>query len=290
MQMTLKFTALAGAVALALGAGQASASIIPSDIGTGDSEMVLSVWDTARNTGYTLDLGFFQSTLTPAGVSSQTGIISNSGSLLMSFAPDALLTTFLADSAANGSLGNVLWNVVGGDGAGTGANTRKILTTAQSTVTEANIEVTSSNVMGNMLGAFDGYVSQVNSGTTGTHATQENGSNIEVVGDGLGNDFAYAGSGGWGTAFGGNGLFNNAAGLGQGLNFWSLSNGSTAFAKVAATQFFGAGGNVALWTLSNDGTLTFAAVPEAETWALLGLGLIGVGALARRRGRALQAA
>lgn len=287
MQTTLKLTTLAGAVALALG-GQASASIIPSD--TGNSEMVLSVWDTARNTGYTLDLGFFQSTLTPAGVGSQTGTISNSGSLLMSFAPDALLTTFLADSATNNSLGSVLWNVVGGDRTGIAANNRKILTTAQSTVTESTIELLSSTQMGNMLGAFDGYVSQVNSGTTGTQQTQANGSNIEVVGDGLGNDFAYAGGAGWGTAFGGNGNFNNATGLGQGLNFWSMSNGATAAAKVAATQFFGAGGNVALWTLANDGTLTFAAVPEAETWALLGLGLIGVGALARRRGRALQAA
>ena len=289
MQMTLKLTALAGAVALALGAGQASASIIPSDIGTGDSEMVLSVWDTARNTGYTLDLGFFQSTLTPAGVGSQTGTISNSGSLLMSFAPDTLLTTFLADSAANGSLGNVLWNVVGGDGTGLTANTRKLLTTAQSSVAETTIEALSSAQMNNILSTFNGYVSQVNSGTTGTHQTQENGSNIEVLGDGLGNDFAYAGGAGWGTAFGGNGNFNNAAGLGQGLNFWSLSNGASAFAKVAATQFFGASAP-AIWTLANDGTLTFAAVPEAETWALLGLGLIGVGALARRRGRALQAA
>ena len=287
MQTTLKLTALAGAVALALGAGQASASIILAD--TGNSEMVLSVWDTARNTGYTLDLGFRQNTLAVGGVGSQTGIISNSGSLLMSFAPDALLTSFLADSASNGSLGSVRWNVVGGDGAGSGANTLRLLTTAQSSVAEATIELLSSAQMTNMLTAFNGYAAQVNSGTTGTHQTQANGSNIEVVGDGLGNDFAYAGGAGWGTAFGGNGNFTNAAGLGQGLNFWSLSNGSNGFAKVVATQFFGASAP-ALWTLANDGTLTFAAVPEAETWALLGLGLIGVGALARRRGRALQAA
>lgn len=282
MQMKLKLTALAGAVALALGAGQASASIIPAD--TGDSEMVLSVWDAARNTSYTLDLGFFQSTLTPAGVSSQSGTISNSGSLVMSFAPDALLTQFLADSSANGSLGSVLWNVVGGDGTGLTLNTRKILVTAQSTVTEATIEALNNVQMGNMLTAFNNYVAQVN--TVGTHPTATNGSNIEVVGDSQDNDFAYAGSGAWSTAFGGNGNFNNAAGLDQGLNFWSLSNGSTSSSKISATQFFGAPGP-ALWTLASDGTLTFAAVPEAETWALLGLGLLGAGAVARRRSRAL---
>lgn len=282
MQTTLKLTTLAGAVALALGAGQASASIIPAD--TGNSEMVLSVWDAARNTSYTLDLGFFQSTLTPAGVSSQSGTISNSGSLVMSFAPDALLTQFLADSSANGSLGRVLWNVVGGDGTGFSANNRKVLSTAQSAATEATIENLASAQMSNMLSAFNTYVSQVN--TVGTHTTQTNGSNIEVDGDGLDNDNAYAGSGAWGTSFGGWANFNNAGGLDQGLNFWSLSNGSSSSAKISATQFFGAPAP-AIWTLASDGTLTFAAVPEAETWALLGLGLLGAGAVARRRSRAL---
>ncbi len=282
MQTKLKLTALAGAVALALGAGQASASIIPAD--TGSSEMVLSVWDPVRLTSYTLDLGFFQTTLTPAGVSSQSGIISNSGGLAMSFAPDAMLTQFLADSAVSGSLGSVLWNVVGGDATGLQLNNRKILSTAQSSVTEAQIERLSSNQMYNMLGTFDGYVSQVN--TVGTHRTETNGHNIEVYGDGLDNDFAYAGGAGWGVAFGGNGNFNNAGGLDQGLNFWWLSNGAISSAKISATQFFGASAP-AIWTLSSDGTLTFAAVPEAETWALLGLGLLGAGAVARRRSRAL---
>lgn len=283
MQTKLKLTALAGAVALALSAGQASAAIIPADAAT-NSEMVLSVWDVARNTSYTLDLGFFQSTLTPTGVSSQTGIISNSTPLVMSFAADALLTQFLADSAANGSLGSVLWNVVGGDGTGTGTNARKTLVTAQSSVTEALIEGLQTQQMNNMLSTFNGYVSQVN--TVGNHQSVANGNNIEVLGDGLGNDFAYAGGAGWGVAFGGNANFNNAGALGEGLNFWSLSSGSSSIAKISATQFFGASAP-AIWTLASNGTLTFAAVPEAETWALLGLGLLGAGAVARRRSRAL---
>ncbi|ANX05171.1 PEP-CTERM sorting domain-containing protein [Immundisolibacter cernigliae] len=284
MQTKLKLTALAGAVALALGAGQASASIVPSSP-SGDSEMVLSVWDAARNTSYTLDLGFLQGTLTPTGVSSQSGIISNSGALVMSFAADALLTQFLADSSAFGSLGRVLWNVVGGDGTGTLANTRKVLITARSTVGESTIELLNGTQMNNMLGAFNGYVSQVN--TLAPHMTTDNGSNIEVVGDSLGNDFAYAGGAGWNTSFGGNGNFNNAGALGEGLNFWSLSNAGGASGKISATQFFGAATAPAIWTLASNGTLTFAAVPEAETWALLGLGLLGAGAVARRRSRAL---
>lgn len=284
MQTKFKLTALAGAVALALGAGQASASIVPADTLTGNSEMVLSVWDTVRQTSYTLDLGFFQSTLTPVGVSSQSGVISNSTPLLMSFAPDAMLTQFLADSSASGSLGSVLWNVVGGDGTGLQLNNRKILVTAQSAVAEGTIELLQGAQMYNMLTAFNGYVSQVN--TVGTHPTETNGHNIEVFGDGLDNDFAYAGGAGWNTSFGGNGNFVNAGRLDQGLNFWSLSNGSSSSARISATQFFGASAP-AIWTLASNGTLTFAAVPEAETWALLGLGLLGAGAVARRRSRAL---
>lgn len=288
MQMTLKLTTLAGAVALALGAGQASASITLTD--TGNSEVVFSVWDTARNVGYTRDLGILQNTLTTAGTATQSGVIENTGNVSMQYSADALLLQFLADSTANGSLGSVLWNVAGGDSTGLSAGNRRIITTALGTVTESQIELLATAQMSNMLGNLNTYISNVNSGTTGTHQAQANGSNIETVGDGLGNDLAYAGGPLWSTAFGNLANFVNAAGLGQGLNFWSLSNGATGIAKVAATQFFGQGGALAQWTLANDGTLTFAAVPEAETWALLGLGLIGVGALARRRGRALQAA
>jgi len=287
MQMKFKLSALAGAVALALSAGQAQAQIIPADF-NGDSEMVFSVWDSVRNTGYTRDLGFFQSTLTPAGVSSQTGTILNSGGLAMSFSADDLLTQFLADSSAAGSLGSVLWNLAGADGTGSTANSRTLLVTALPTVDQAQIQQLSTTQLNNLISTFDGYVSQVNSGTTGTQQTQDNGSNIEVLGDGLGNDQAYAGGGNWGPSFGSLANFVNAGGLDQGLNFWSLSNPSTVgYKKISATPFLGLGSNPGIWTLASNGTLTFAAVPEAETWALLGLGLLGAGAVARRRGRTL---
>jgi hypothetical protein len=284
--MQTKLTVLAGAAALALMAGSASATIDLTD--TGDSEVVFSIWDPIANAGYTRDLGFNQSTLTTAGTASQSGVISNTGSLSMQFAADDLLTQFLTTYAADAS--SLLWNVAGGDSTGITAGSKRTITTAQTSVTKATIQLLQGTQMFNMLGNENNYFSQVNSGTTGTQQTQANGSNIEVTGDGLGNDMAYAGGPYWGTGFGNTANFSNAAGLGQSLNFWSLANGATASAKITATQFLGAGGNLAQWTLANDGTLTFAAVPEADTWALLGLGLIGVGALARRRGRDLQAA
>ncbi|MFZ5493662.1 MAG: PEP-CTERM sorting domain-containing protein [Pseudomonadota bacterium] len=284
--MKLKLTALAGAAALALTSGYASALVIP--MSSGNSEMWFSVWDPVNLTSYTRDLGFFQNTLTTASVAGQTGVIQNTNGLSMQFGPDALLTQFLADSAAN--LDKLRWNVAGGDGTGLAAGNRRIIVTAQENVTKTQIQNLASQQMSNMISAADTYVNAVNSNTLGTHQTQDNGSHIEVMGDGLGNDNSYAGGGLWGPAFGGNGNFQNAGFLGDSLNFWWLSNGSSAIAKITATQFLGLGGNVATWTLANDGTLTFAAVPEAETWALLGLGLLGVGALTRRRGRALPLA
>lgn len=286
MQTTLKLTTLAGAVALALGAGQASAAIVLFDTTAGNSDVVFSIWDPISNASYTRDLGFKQNTLTTAGTATQTGVISNTGAVSMQFAADDLLTQFLTTYAANAA--SMVWNVGGGDGSGSGANSRRIITTAQTDVTQATIQNLSGTQMNNMITQGNQYFSNVN--TTGTHPTQTNGSNIEVVGDNLGNDLAFAGGNSWGATWGGNANFLNTAGLGQSLNFWSLSNGPNASDKITASQFLGAGSMLAQWTLSNDGTLTFAAVPEAETWALLGLGLIGVGALARRRGRALQAA
>lgn len=284
--MKLKLTALAGAAALALTSGSASALVIP--MSSGNSEMWFSVWDPVRQASYTRDLGVLQNTLTTAGTSTQTGVIQNTNGLSMQFGPDALLTQFLADSAAN--LDQLRWNVAGGDGTGSSANTRRVITTAAESVTQTQIQRLATQQMNNMIAAANNYVNAVNSNTLGTHQTQDNGSHIEVVGDGLSNDLSYAGGPFWGAAFGTNANFINAGFLGDSLNFWQMSNGPNALSFVTATQFLGLGGNVATWTFANDGTLTFAAVPEAETWALLGLGLLGVGALTRRRGRALPLA
>lgn len=286
MQMKLKLTALAGAAALALTSGYASAQLIP--MSTGNSELWFTVWDPVRQASYTRDLGVLQNTLTTAGTSTQTGVIQNTGGLSMQFTAEALMTQFLADSAAN--LNQLRWNVAGGDGTGLAAGNRRIIVTATESVTQTQIQLLATQQMNNMIAAANSYVNAVNSNTLGTHQTQTNGSHIEVVGDGLGNDASYAGGAFWGPAFGSNANFVNAGFLGDSLNFWWMSNGPNALSFVTATQFQGLGGNAATWTLASDGTLTFAAVPEAETWALLGLGLLGVGALTRRRGRALPLA
>jgi hypothetical protein len=245
--MQLKLTALAGAAALALTSGYASAQLIP--MSTGNSEVWFSVWDPVRQASYTRDLGFFQNTLTTASVAGQTGVIENTNGLSMQFGPEALLTQFLADSADN--LDKLRWNVAGGDGTGVQAGNRRIIVTAAESVTKTQIQVLAGQQMFDMISAANSYVNAVNSNTLGTHQTLTNGSHIEVVGDSLGNDASYAGGAFWGTAFGSNGNFMNAGGLGDSLNFWWLANPSSVGLKVTATQFLGLGGNVATWTLAN---------------------------------------
>lgn len=275
MQTKLKLTALAGAVALAGLAGGAQAAIDQTD--TGDGELFFSVWDASRNTSYTRDLGLQLTDLSLAGVAGQQGTI-------YSFSADALLTTFLADTmTANGNLDRLIWNIGAGDSVGTGLGLNRGLYTGN--FTEAAIEINSSNVFGNALGGMNIQISQMN--LVGTHPTLADGSNIATLGGDPNDDQAYAGQATWGVNAGGLSGVNTTGHVGDALNFWFVSNGSSAFAKVSAQQFMGALG-AAMWTFESDGTLTFATpVPEAETWALLGLGLLGAGAVARRRSRAL---
>ncbi|HEX2796237.1 MAG TPA: hypothetical protein VHN38_04070, partial [Immundisolibacter sp.] len=111
MQTTLKLTALAGALALALGAGQASAKVETSTFGgfslTG-GELLLQVWDTATETGYTRDLGNnFKAMQTPEQVAAMAA-----GTTILSYTADANWATFLGGV---NDLANLKWGLVVGE-------------------------------------------------------------------------------------------------------------------------------------------------------------------------------
>ncbi len=270
--MKAKLTKLSAALILAGLAGGAQAAIDPTS--TGNGELFFSVWDAVRATSYTRDLGLQLTDVSLAGVATQQGVI-------YSFSADALLTTFLADTVtANGDLNDLIWNIGAGDTTGTLAGNRRGLYTGN--FTEAAMETNASSQFTNALNNSNIQIAQLN--TQATHNSLIDGSNVATQGGSVDDDFAYAGLATWGTNAGGLVGVNTTGAVGQSLNFWFVSNSAGVNTiKVVASQFMGALG-AAVWTFASNGTLSFAApVPEAETWALLGLGLVGLGFYARRR-------
>lgn len=273
--MKRQWAITAAAAGLALAAGAANAKIAPPS--TGDGELILSVWDAQREMAYALDMGVQLSDFEPNDV--------DDPAFTMTWAADALLQQFLDDSALFGS--TVEWNVLVGDSTGNKAGQRRLGLTLDPAVTEAQIELPGTTLaMDGVLGLLNVYVGELN--TLPTH-------NKDVNGDKKKN-YLDNGSAVW--AFG-NGEFDAemsfsggslSGELNESLNFWYLTNGSKTFSPVTATAY----GIVAegdfyhsTFTLQDDGTLVFAVpVPEAETWALLGLGLVGLGAYTRRRAAA----
>lgn len=274
MQTKLKLTTLSAALALAGLAGGAQAAIDRVD--TGNGELFFSVWDATRNTSYTRDLGLNLTDVTLAGVATKQGLI-------YSFSADALLTTFLNDTLlASGNLDNLIWNLAAGDSVGTGVNAKRLIVTSSNT--EAQIEGNSTSVLTTALGNQNIIQTALNA--IPNHSTLIDGSSIATLGGDLDDDQAYADQGTWGADVGNLAGFVSTKQVGESNTFWFIGSNATAAGKVIATQFMGELGP-AVWTFASDGALTFAApVPEAETWALLGLGLLGVGALTRRRSRA----
>jgi hypothetical protein len=75
------------------------------------------------------------------------------------------------------------------------------------------------------------------------------------------------------------------AGFDQDINFYKWTSIGTKANQVATRTDFAVGGDADYWTLSSTGALTYtvAAVPEADTYAMLLAGLGLVGFMARRR-------
>lgn len=275
--MNLKLKLMAAAVALAASAG-ANAAITNSASGNG--ELFFTIYDAGvdlsskdDDRAYVLDLGWlvnggrmdnWVSATTTAPLPALNADKQGFGTIY-SIAADANLQSFLAASTDPSRL---KWNIAAGDSSGTD----RIMTTAASITTA---QIPTYTEFRNFASRIDQYLPYVNNA-----GIPESGS-IILTGNG-------AGLAAWGNNFGGSAKFSNAAGLGDSLGFFVLSERATTgtTTKADLRQFMADSETAMTWTLAANGDLAYgavAAIPEPSEYALMLAGLGMLGFMARRR-------
>ncbi len=246
--MKLKLIAAASCLALA---SVANAAINPGSDSSEGGELILSVWDDASSTSYTLDLGVMTREFDSAGT--YTYDLSNDENWL----------TFSAGAES------ITWDVVGADRDVAKPSTNGIMTTA-GVGTDTSVEGLQHGAFNTLQTNIEGY-QQILDGTTNTDwATNESYflSGGEYAGD----------TGTWGS-FAGN--VDWAKGEeGESLEFWSLTTGGTGRSPYAIHEKL-----AGTWTLSGDQLIYTAAAPvpvPAAVW-LFGSALAGLVGVSRRK-------
>ena len=282
--MQIKYTAIA-AVVLALGAGAAQAKIaLPA---TGNGELFFSLYDTRGTDAFdddktlVIDLGgatgsggsaagrlnnWISDNTTSADPVLAAGKQANGYTITVL---DPKVVAFLG----SGSFADMQWSIFGGDS----LVRDRILTTVNANSGGASQQFVTA--LRNANGAIAGYAGNTNQGPEGDNTLESINASSLFVGDG-GASFRSIGS-----RLGNQFLtFGNTAAVGESMAFyayWENAAVGTGIAKSArfgdATQYPNAG-----WKLYTDGRLVYS-VPEPETYAMMGVGLLAIGAIARRR-------
>jgi hypothetical protein len=260
--MKLKLIALAVA---ALVSGGANANIIDQGAGTGNGTLLFSIWD--ANSSFSVNTGVTIDQLSANIVATGVGY---------SFS-DAGLTNWLSTAT-----GPVAWTVFGNDQLGA---QRAITTTDGSnagvTITNGNARsanAANSVFIGNQLNLGDFAAAGV------TEAVAASSSAAYI-----GNSSLAIGLPGYGYNFNSNGsLANSDYATGLGVISINTPNATTAKSTYSTTApSLAYNGSVAhAWVANNTFTIsTVAAVPEADSLAMLLAGMGLVGSIARRRNR-----
>ena len=257
--MKIKLLALAAA---ALVSGAANAALI--DIGTSNpngynGSVVFSMWD--QNSAYELNLNTGVVGSTISGINTFVSDITAAGGSI-TFAADTLLTNWIASADKT----NLLWNIT----AVNNGTVRSILTSANTAVLPTAL---SSQLLRIAMGSAGGiYTGINNNGLTATTNDVVIPSTVTT---------AYAGGGTFGSNFGNDINFSNASSaLGTSMQMAVINVKSTGTA-LGSQAFDGVTA-----TLATNGNLTLsnvAAVPEADSLAMLLAGLGAMGTIVRRR-------
>jgi hypothetical protein len=274
MTVNMKRVLAAAAVALAATA-PAYAGLGTGQAGETQGELFLSVWDQGTEStpgkSYVLDLGITMQDFLANG--SILNSIGGDGSI----EADANLTNFLTTAT-----GPVVWTIGGISNLTTGANIYNDYGVAFSTAGTPDV---SGN--GNIPQGFVGIGNAIQNGSNYANAVNLSGGNplnlaentsyviTNTASDGYhGSSVTFNGStGDWGGFF----ALDVDTAIGSAAQFYyvSLLDGSEGY--TSDVQSFG------LFSLANNGTLSYSAVPVPAAVWLLGSALAGLFGVARRR-------
>jgi hypothetical protein len=286
MKLKKYLTALALTVAASAALAQPTPPASPPVSGappegtiSGNSGLILSVWDSTRNVSLTEYLGVslndFANTAPLATLTPNGGLTLDFGQMGGSSA-SSWATVFGASTAAN-----VQWMVTGYEGDSTDgvAAGMRLLTTSNGSLT-ASVN----NTLINAAGAADSFYAILAQQAAGQPCAEGNPC---VATSNSAAD--YAGKSTWGNKLSGALPAVATATLGNSLGFYLLSGTSSGSGSSAAVvQRFKNAANNAYWLLSATGHLIYqidpvSSVPlPAAVWLLLS-GLAGVGVVGRRR-------
>lgn len=253
--MNLKLKSLVAAAVLTVAAIPAQAAIENGLAGNGS--MVLTAVDFGSGIAASFDLGLnYLDFAGNVNTTSQTWNLTT-GDYAQAW----------SDFSTTAILANVKWFVAGNDNEGIGAGSRGMITTSNGVITNQT-----TNTFGTANTGFDTFIATVN--LLGNHSLVADGANTTT-------DSTF----GFGRLFP-NGKLNQtgsvvSGSIGETLSVMQVLNGASPLANATQTIF-----SDATFNLSANGTLIYAAVPEADTSAMLFAGLGLMGFIARRRTKA----
>lgn len=256
----MKLKALAAAVALTAVAGTAQAGwnageVAPFTPNDGNGELLFLAWDEAKNVSVIQDLG-----------TSYTDFLNNSltGTTSRTYGLDSLFDIF-ADKGSDAA--DIRYSVVA-------LNDPSTLSPALQP--DAGFMVTSNAAAPSVdLFGFNQVFSKLRSGTdTALDDSSANSENNAYLGDVAENEEPYAGAN---SVYGRNILnavsFDTTAASNESLYMWAINEND-----LTATQSTG------FWNFNlGQGTLTYSAVPVPAAVWLFASGLLGLGAISRRK-------
>ena len=264
----MKFQLKALAVALALVATVPAQAATDSAV-SGNSSLILAVYDRTANISAMFDLGKSYSDFSIAGASFANSGIDNPGTLLTWNLATGDYATAWSTYFAKATLANSVFAVTAQDNTGNGAGNRGIISTYNSFATNPF-----SSQLGTISTNFDSY--QLGNGlasnvTYENHSVVANGASVSSAGTSYAPNYFLSDKN-----FGLGPIAAGAVGSDLGVAQY-ISN--TTGARVSPLVF----ANQAKFNLASNGALIYQAVPEADTWAMMLLGLGFMGFVARRK-------